>query len=322
MSDRADPMLLDEGDPRAVPRGFRRALAQYATGVAVITAEAEDRQAFVTVNSFASVSLDPPLVLWSLRRESTSLRVFEAAAHFAVNVLAAGQVDLANRFAKSAPDGERVEGLAKGAGGAPLLSDVAAVFECRRTAAHSGGDHLILIGEVERFRCYDRIGLGFAQGRYALAVDHPGTERDPAPDPAGPSLPDPLLAPLLLKAYATLSAEFDRQREALGLDLDQGKALLWLAAHAGGAPAALAQATLLGVSAAEDAVAALQARGLVARDSAAPRPPGTVAITQAGRDLAATLLGRAEAHERERLAGLDADAMRTLRQALGTLAGA
>ncbi len=323
MSDRADPMLLDEGDPRAAPRGFRRALAQYATGVAVITAEAAGRQAFVTVNSFASVSLDPPLVLWSLRRESTSLTVFEAAGHFAVNVLSAGQVGLAGRFAKSSPEGERVEGLVAGAGGAPLLPDVAAVFECRRTVVHPGGDHLILIGEVERFRCYDRAGLSFAQGRYALAVDLPGGGRDTAANPAAPALPDHLLAPLLLRAYAVLSAEFDRQREALGLDLDQGKALIWLAAQAGAAPASVAQATLLGVSAAEDAVAALLGKGLVAMTAAADKGlPGAVAITSAGQDLVTTLLGRAEAYERARLSGLDADAVRALRRVLEGLADA
>lgn len=311
-----DGALLDEGDPRETPRGFRRALAQYATGVAVVSAESAGRQAFVTVNSFASVSLDPPLVLWSQRRESTSLPVFETASHFAVNVLAPDQVALASRFAKSAPAGH-VDGAAPGLGGAPLLPGIAASFECRRTAAHEGGDHLIWVGEVERYTCFDRAGLLFAQGRYALAIDHPEGAPQTTLEPKGPHPLDDFLIPLLLRAYVSLSADFDRHREALGIDLDQSKVLAWLGAHSGGSAASVAQATLLGPIAAEDAVGALVAKGL-----AAPRPPGTVAITEAGREAVAALLTRAEALERRRTAAFDEDTLAAVRRVLTALAGA
>jgi 4-hydroxyphenylacetate 3-hydroxylase, reductase component len=316
VTERTDPLLLDAGDPRDAPRSFRRALGQYATGVAVLSAEAEGRQAFLTVNSFASVSLDPPLVLWSQRHGSTSRLVFEAASHFAINVLAEDQVETAARFARTEPDRARIEGLAAGAGGAPLLSGVAAVFECRRVAAHAGGDHVIWIGEVERYRCYDRAGLLFAQGRYAVAVDHPEAGPVGAPDPAGPHPLDDVLLPLLLRAYAGLSADFERHREALGLDVDQSRVLAWLAAHPGGTPAAVAQATLLGVVAAQDAMAGLVAKGL-----AEPRPPGTVAATPAGRERVAALTAQAAEHERARLAGFDAGTLDVVRAVLKALAG-
>ena len=102
-------------------RAFRRALGNFATGVTVITAaDASGRKVGVTANSFNSVSLDPPLILWSLDKRSSSHAVFEAAEHFAVNVLAADQIDLSNTFAR--PSEDRFAGIEheEGEGGAPL----------------------------------------------------------------------------------------------------------------------------------------------------------------------------------------------------------
>lgn len=307
-------VLLDEGDPLATPRGFRHALGQFATGLTVVTAEAGGRQAFVTVNSFASVSLDPPLVLWSLRRESRSLDVFRSAGHFAVNVLAADQIDVAAHFARSSPDGRRQPDVERGRGGAPLLLGVAASFECRRTAEHDGGDHVIFLGHVERYRCFDRAGLLFAQGRYALAIDHPESAPRTGVEPTGAHPLENFLIPLLLRAYMSLSVEFDQHREALNLDLDQSRVLSWLAAHPGGSAAAIAQATLLGLSAAEDSVASLIGKGW-----AAPRPPGAVVITDEGRRIIAALLARAAAFDTEKLAGVDPDAIAAVRRVLESL---
>src|SRR5690606_14777471 len=94
----------DIGDPATDGRGFRRALGQYATGVTVVTASADGEAGGVTANSFASVSMDPPLVLWSLQKSSQSYHIFTKATHFAVNVLASDQIELSQRFAKSGPD--------------------------------------------------------------------------------------------------------------------------------------------------------------------------------------------------------------------------
>lgn len=148
-------------------RSLRDALGEYATGVAVVTARGADGQPVgVTINSFASVSLDPPLVLWSLGVQSPTLATFAECSHFAVNVLAADQVALSQRFSQS--QGDRFAGLdvEVGAGGTAILPGCCAWFECRSEARHPGGDHLILVGRIEAFRRAARPPLVFHGGRY------------------------------------------------------------------------------------------------------------------------------------------------------------
>lgn len=154
------------------PLKLRSALGSYATGVTVITAMADGERAGVTVNSFASVSLDPPLVLWSLALTSGSLAIFERATHFAVNVLGEGHEDVAHRFTRKGID--RFEGvpLVEGIGGAPVLADAVASFQCRRAHRYAGGDHVIYLGHVEYFGHEpDRRPLLFHAGRMARIHD-------------------------------------------------------------------------------------------------------------------------------------------------------
>lgn len=135
------------------PRDFRRCLGLYATGVAVVTTLAPDgARVGLTINSFASVSLDPPLILWSLARTSPRLGLFARAGHFAVNILAKDQEEMCQLFAR--PGENRFAGLdtAPGAGGAPLLPGCLAQLECARDQVVEGGDHLIIIGRVLRHR--------------------------------------------------------------------------------------------------------------------------------------------------------------------------
>jgi flavin reductase (DIM6/NTAB) family NADH-FMN oxidoreductase RutF len=149
-------------------RDFRLALGSFATGVTVVTARAADgRLAGLTANSFASVSLDPPLVLWSLSRRAPSLGILLAATHFAIHVLAEEQHHLSVRFATAGADKYAGLDVAEGLGGAPLLSGAAAVFECRRRETHDGGDHVIFLAEVERYTHAERPPLLFHRGRYA-----------------------------------------------------------------------------------------------------------------------------------------------------------
>lgn len=155
-------------------RDFRRALGQFATGVCIVTARDQaGHPTGLTVNSFASVSLEPPLVLWSLARSSSVFAAFDAAPHFAVNVLAADQLDLSNRFASP---GERFTGLEweEGHHGLPLLRGCLANFECTVAARHEGGDHIIFIGEVARYDARPGEPLLYSGGRYALAMPHDG----------------------------------------------------------------------------------------------------------------------------------------------------
>ena len=150
------------------PGLLRRALGQFTTGVTVVTAiEAEGEAPIgITVNSFASVSLNPALVLWSAARASMRHRHFSCAESFAIHVLKAGQLDLVDRFTRN---GHGFDGLAYeiNAEGTPVLPDTLARFECVTEATHEGGDHTIIIGRVARFQ-FAETGepLVFGQGQY------------------------------------------------------------------------------------------------------------------------------------------------------------
>lgn len=159
--------------PSFSPQEFRVALGTFATGVTIVTARAADGQVIgLTANSFNSVSLNPPLVLWSLSRAAASMAVFSAGSHYAINVLAADQKQLAERFAMKGADRWSGVTFDEGAGGAPLLHGAAATFECFNRSRYEEGDHVIFVGEVER--CTHRPGaspLLFHGGRYY--TEHP-----------------------------------------------------------------------------------------------------------------------------------------------------
>jgi flavin reductase (DIM6/NTAB) family NADH-FMN oxidoreductase RutF len=155
-------------------REFRNALGMFPTGVAVVTTRAGNG-AFVglTINSFSSLSLDPPLVLWSLNSRSPSAAAFERATHFAVNILCHDQVEISRRFASQVPNKFAELEVDAGLGDVPLIRGCSARIECRAHARHDGGDHLLFIGHVERF-AYDREKrpLVYHGGRYCLSGDY------------------------------------------------------------------------------------------------------------------------------------------------------
>jgi len=160
-------MITGDADPRIL----RRALGCFATGVAIVTAKVPgDAPVGVTINSFASLSLDPPLVLWSLYGRSPSLARFRTASHFAINVLAADQEALSRRFATPMPEKFAGVDWADGLGSAPLLPDCAARFECARLTATKQGDHMLFSGCIERFWQGERDALIFYRGRYVREV--------------------------------------------------------------------------------------------------------------------------------------------------------
>ena len=152
---------------------FRTALGMFATGVTIVTARTLHGRVFgLTANSFNSVSLDPPLVLWSLSQAAASLPAFRAGSHYAINVLAADQKHLAERFALKGSDRWTGVNFTEGAGGAPLLAGAAATFECFNRSRYEEGDHVIFVGEVER--CSWRAGaspLLFHGGQFY--TEHP-----------------------------------------------------------------------------------------------------------------------------------------------------
>jgi flavin reductase (DIM6/NTAB) family NADH-FMN oxidoreductase RutF len=155
-------------------RDYRRALGQFATGVTVVTTRAADgRRVGVTVNSFSSVSLDPPLILWSLSRQTSSLADFTSATHFAVNVLEAKQHHLSRQFSTPLPDKFAGVDYSDGPAGLPILKGLIAQFVCRKVREYDGGDHVILVGEVEQYQYSEGEPLVFHSGRYRVATRHP-----------------------------------------------------------------------------------------------------------------------------------------------------
>lgn len=135
------------------------------------------------MNSFSSVSLDPPLVLWSLARTSRTFAAFSECDHFAINTLALNQVEVSNRFAfrsdEAFPSGVP---FTRSEQGTPLLDGVCAQFQCRRHSVFDGGDHIVVVGEVVDLSASDRQGLVYSRGAYVLADTHPQIAAQAAKD--------------------------------------------------------------------------------------------------------------------------------------------
>jgi len=169
MKQNADALRTDR--PPFDAAEFRRALGTFPTGVAIITTRGADgKPVGLTCNSFSSVSLEPPLVLWSLRNASKSMEAFRNAPGFAINVLAEDQSKLSGRFASSSI-ADKFEGVghSEGFGGVPLIDDCLARFHCTTFAQHEAGDHVVFIGKVERFEHgREEDPLVFYKGAYMM----------------------------------------------------------------------------------------------------------------------------------------------------------
>jgi len=148
-------------------RDFRSALGAFATGVTIITARGRDGGLYgMTANSFTSVSLNPPLVLWSASLYAQSLPAFQDGSHFVVNILAHDQIELSNKFARTHENKfAEIDHMIPECG-APVLIGSAAHFECRNEYRHYGGDHIIFIGHVERYAYTHKPTLLFCRGKY------------------------------------------------------------------------------------------------------------------------------------------------------------
>ena len=161
-------------------RQFRSALGQFATGVTVVTApDGENGYIGTTASSFNSVSMDPPLILWSIDNSARSLPAYEQAEHFVVNVLAADQVGLSNHFARQQEDKFADLDFDLNAHAVPVLRGCSAYFHCKTRYMYEGGDHTIIVGEVLQFEASDRDGLLFHQGRYSVSDAHPVVAAEP-----------------------------------------------------------------------------------------------------------------------------------------------
>lgn len=152
-------------------RKLREGLGKFATGVTVVTCQGPDGPVGLTANSFSSVSLEPPLILWNIAKVSRSLDAFLDAGHFAINVLTADQELLSVHFAQTSHPSFDTIAHEVSATGVPLLDDTLACFECRTHQIHDCGDHHIIVGEVERYRFDGGDPLLFFAGRYTTTAD-------------------------------------------------------------------------------------------------------------------------------------------------------
>ena len=157
---KAEPVFSPETDSLA----FRRALGSFATGVTIVTAPGPEGPVGITANSFASVSLDPPLVLWSPAKSSRRFGYFAQAPHFAIHVLGAGDQSICDGFARAHSAFESLD-WSENAHGVPLIHGVAARFECSLEASHDAGDHVIIVGRVTRAMHMPQAPLVFHAGQ-------------------------------------------------------------------------------------------------------------------------------------------------------------
>lgn len=170
-TERMDGLTARSGK-RVDPAAYRAVLGRFVTGITVMTVGGErGSRTGVTANSFNTVSLDPPMILWSLDLKAPSLAEFRANDHFGVNILAADQRDLALKFARPAEDKFAGVDTHEGLNGAPLIHGAAAHIECRVAHRYPGGDHEIIVGEVLRMNGSDRLPLVFHGGKFCSLAE-------------------------------------------------------------------------------------------------------------------------------------------------------
>ncbi|BDI06189.1 flavin reductase [Sphaerotilus microaerophilus] len=201
------------------PRDFRRALGMFATGVTIVTARAQDGTPVgVTANSFNSVSISPPLVLWSLAKSARSLPVFSGATHWNVHILSEQQETLSNHFARAGEDKFGGLSLDDSLSTAPLLPDCSARFQCRTMFQYEGGDHVIFVGEVVDYDRSERAPLLYVTGGYALAARKAAAvSTEAAATPSSALFSEELLGYLLGRAHYQFVAGFRATLNERGL---------------------------------------------------------------------------------------------------------
>jgi len=302
-------------DPSVDKQEFRRALSQFATGVTVVTTVFKGRPVAMTANSFSSLSLTPPLILWSISKTSSRFESFDTAQTFVVNVLSDRQIDLSRHFATAGDDRFNDVEWEAGWVGSPILHGAAAVFECRRVGHYDGGDHRILVGEVSRAIRFDRAPLLFSQGGYRVPADHPEDTSQRSLDSQPPEAGDMegTLLQDLFRANHRLAAAFVQYRGSL--TRDEHRALISVERRPGLTTTELADHSFLGARAAEDAVGSLLGQRLLSQGA-----QGGLTLTDSGRFRRSQLVGHLQQMEREVFAGVPIETLRAGRELLRFLA--
>lgn len=306
-------------DARAIEaREFRNALGHFATGVTVITARAPGGELVgVTANSFNSVSLDPPMVLWSLSRASRGLAYFTSAEYFCVNVLAADQVSLSNHFASRQEDKFAELEFEPGHGGSPLLPGCAARFQCRSAFTYEGGDHLIFVGEVVAFDETGKPGLVYHQGKYAVSDVHPFHAGDESAHATGGGFVDDYLDYLLSTATHGFQKRFQAVLDNTGRHVYEWRVLAVLSDQPGISFGVILARTLIDAPGLRALLKSMEADDLVS--SQAWGYEEEFFLTDRGRSVVLNLLAAAKAHEADALGDCTADEVRALKLTLKKL---
>ncbi len=314
-------MTTSAAAPAIDPKDFRNALSMFATGVTIITTRTETGDPVgITANSFNSVSLDPPMVLWSLAKNAYSLPVFQQAKEWNVHILSNEQEALSNKFAKKGEDKFAGISLDQGVTNSPLLPGCSARFQCRTMFEYEGGDHIIFVGEV---LAYDRAPtppLLYLSGNYALATkktnaiateiateitaEHAGQAKAPA------LFSEDLLGYLLGRAHYQFFHAIRPAMQAHGLSEADFFALSVLSVREHTPASDVSHHTAYtGASIDNQALTDLVARGL------ASLAPAGYAISAQGRDAMAHIIAAAKAQEEsmgEQLGELELIALRNL----------
>ena len=302
------------------PRDFRRALGSFATGVTIITTrDAEGEPVGLTVNSFNSVSMNPPLVLWSLANEAMSLPAFRDADYWAVHILATDQEDLSTRFAKRGEDKFSDLDIEEGRGGIPLLKGCTARFQCRTASSYQGGDHLIFIGEVLDYDHFENPPLVFHGGRYAHATQR--THSKPGEPYLAGSFGEDFLGYLLGRSHFRFFSRIRPHLTEAGLSDEEFYVLSAMTLKPRMSSADLDKLTA-GVldDCCTQTLDSLIGRGLLKSEEKVADESG-YELTTEGRELALKLISVAKAVESQVLAGLGPDEDAVLKSLLNQLLG-
>jgi 3-hydroxy-9,10-secoandrosta-1,3,5(10)-triene-9,17-dione monooxygenase reductase component len=276
------------------PKDFRQALGMFATGVTIVTTRASDGSPVgVTANSFNSVSLNPPLVLWSLAKNARSLNAFSQAQHWNVHILSHEQEPLSNLFARAGEDKFAGQKLDQGVTDAPLLAGCSARFQCRTKFQYEGGDHIIYVGEVISYDRSTEPPLLYVTGQYALAARKSGVVSTEAHADVGASLySEDMMGYLLGRAHYQFLAGFRPQLNERGLRDEDFFLLSLLSVQAPlSATDISAHMAYTGIDVGPQMLSALCDRGLLTQLSSG------FALSDAGRDIILHLMAAAKSVE-------------------------
>ncbi|MFC0267222.1 flavin reductase [Kushneria aurantia] len=294
-------------------RDFRNALGKFATGVTVITTrDAQGEQYGVTVSSFNAVSMDPPLILWSIDKSAYSKDAYCEAEYFIVNVLGSDQVPISNRFAQRGENKFKDIDTREGLGGSARIQGAVAHFECRTWQVYEGGDHFIIVGEVLEYGYRNGQGaLVFHGGRYALPEAHPMTL--PQDDShTGEGVLGQHFVYLLRQSLVAYRQGFYPRLFHLGVD-DKEWRLMTLLLDRGTQPRdKVVQVVAQPLKDFEDTLGGLCQRGLVVEKDSEPM----LDLTPQGAELANKLLAMARDYEQKVFEKISDDEVRHMKSGL------